>query len=351
MSWDLGAHDHVLGVAIDQRRRHIEGIDLDDLLDQRNRHLALDALIFALDQLLAHLGTQIGQGVGLAAVLGQLVVQRRHLAATYFLDRDAQADFLAGQALDRRLRRHLVLDLQGLRVHGNPAQALGQTGHAARILVAEVDLDGASLDLVVADLAVHVRGQDVIGGRLLAILHRLEFCKFALVAFQGFVDLLVGDLGGPARDAHARIVLGRDLRTDLHACREFERLARLHLQLVDGRRRDGRDLLFLHGLGNGQLDHLAGHIVLDPALVQLLDDLPRHLAGPKALEPHLATKLVVGLVQLGGHVVPRHFEVDPFFHRRNVFNRYLHGERPRIESKLTRSTRKCCIFAAQHLAL
>ena len=190
-----GAHHDVFGVAIDERRRHVEWIGFDDFLGQRNGHLALDALVFAFQELLADLGAQIRQRIRFAAVFGQLVVERRHLAAADFLDRRAQADVLASQALHGRIGSHLVLDFQALAVNGNASQTLGQARHASGILVSEIHRDGAGLNLIVRHLAMHFDRQNVVGGRDLAIFDRLEFREPALVPLEGLLDLLVGDLG------------------------------------------------------------------------------------------------------------------------------------------------------------
>jgi hypothetical protein len=76
----------------------------------------------------------------------------------------------------------------------------------------------------------------------------------------------------------------------------------------------GLDLVLGDGLPYRLFDQLAGHVVLDLGLVELLDQRPRHLAGAETLEARLAAELIVGLLQLGGDVAPGNLEIHALLH-------------------------------------
>ena len=73
------------------------------------------------------------------------------------------------------------------------------------------------------------------------------------------------------------------------------------------------------------LDQVPGDLVLDLALVHLLEQRARHLAGPETGQAHAAAEGVVGLLELGDHVRPGQLELDAFLDGREVLNRDLHG--------------------------
>jgi hypothetical protein len=121
----------------------------------------LDPLLVLLDQAVADLLLQLLERVGLAGVLGQLVVQGRLLALAGLLDGDVQVDVLAGQALDLGVLADGVLDLQVVGGDGTFRRRGARPGHAAGVLVGQVDHHGVLLHLVLADAAVHLHHQHV----------------------------------------------------------------------------------------------------------------------------------------------------------------------------------------------
>src|SRR4029078_10346221 len=74
------------------------------------------------------------------------------------------------------------------------------------------------------------------------------------------------------------------------------------------------------------VDQVAGDLVLDLALVHLLDEGPRDLARAEPRQPHTAAQGVVGLFELGDDVRPGELELDAALDGGQVLYRYLHGE-------------------------
>src|SRR3569623_123158 len=329
---DAGHHQLLQGavhdrarVAIDQRGPDREHVARHQLLHQLRAQLAVDALAVRLAKALADLVLQPLQRRGLAGVLRELVSQRALLLLAGILDGHAQVHALARQLLLGKVLGQRVLDLEVGGVQRHALQVVGQARQGPAVLVFQIDADVVALDLVVSHAAVDLDHQQV--GRLGvgAALDRLVLGQPLPVALDGRRHLLLVQLHGSALQLDAGVALRLDLRLDLDLRPETQRLAGLELDLVDLQRRHRLDLLLLDGLADGGLDQLLRHVVLDVLAVQLLDDVPGHLAGAEPLQPHLPTQVVVRLVQAGGDVAPGDLEIDAFFYRGNVFNRELHG--------------------------
>ncbi len=70
-------------------------------------------------------------------------------------------------------------------------------------------------------------------------------------------------------------------------------------------------LLLLHGLGVGGLDHLAHYFLTHLGTVALLHDLERHLARTEAVQTNPVAEILQPTLNLGVDTVGRHLDFHP----------------------------------------
>jgi len=95
----LNPGDDVLGVPINQRGRNGKSLRFTTSLTSADAISRRMRCWSASDQLGAYLGSQLVERAGFAGILGQLVVERRHLAAAHFFDGHAQLISLPARLL------------------------------------------------------------------------------------------------------------------------------------------------------------------------------------------------------------------------------------------------------------
>src|SRR5918998_900168 len=309
----LEAPQHLLYLLV-----HHDVRDLDLGLFRRSvehagAELALDALLLGGLELLPNGGAQLLEGLDLARLLGELVVEGRELALLDLLEVHPEKDRLAPQGLFGVIQREgdpELLALAGLHAEElsfevrqelaapdlqHVVLGLGaRQGSAGHPLAPEVD----DYEVALSDRAILDRRE---GGELAA--HLLELLLDLLV---GYLDLFSGHLDTPVT-AERCLGANGDRGGELEALLLVERLVEVDLGGVYGPEVGLDDRLAVPGrqllLERLVVDVVAPEVVLDHA--------PRCLAWPETRHPHLPPEFPDLGLDANPHRLGGHLDVEP----------------------------------------
>ncbi len=294
--------------------------------ETRRRALLLDLLV----EPVLEVGAQLLQRLPARDALGQLVVERGQLGLLDLVDGDREDRVLAGQLLVVVLGREASLDVLGLagRHADDPVDEAGD--EAVLLDLRLLALGGAALERHAVDLALVVERGDgrpgAPGGRPGPGPRRSwRSCSSAASTSSSVAASGRSGISTPAYG------LGLDRRAHRHGRLERGRLAGLAL----GTRSQA-------GLASGSMpcsSSAAGYLRVDQvvqralhdltAAVLVLEDLPRHFAGPEAGDFRIAGQAAERRVLRGAELFRRDADLELDLSRVERFQRRGHVcERP-----------------------
>lgn len=202
----------------------------------------------------------------------------------------------------------------------------------ARDHPARADLDGvvdafAALEGLAIDVAEEVDDDHVALLGIGAIGDLLDDGGLLAELRELLVDLGVIDLADLAHDGQPFVVVGHDLGLHFDLGGEAKRLILGELEArVDDRRVDREEVLLLDGLPEAVIDEALNDLAFDGALVELLEDLARHVAGAKAFHFGPLLQAFVGEVELVADRVPRDLDRYALLDRGKGLDVNLHND-------------------------
>ena len=299
----LGLVDHLLDLEPHQPLRHLEVIELQQLLHDPVVQISLQGLFLLLLKFLANRLPQVIDRLVLPIdITGKLVIEFRFDPFLDITDIDLELHGLTGKEWIGIVRGKLDL-VQGLVALFHADQFfLELLAQPARAHVHGVILVTDLLHRLAIVKTLEIDNGDVVHGDAMIRISRAQHRMLPPQPLQLLAHLLVGDLGYRPLDLEPLVRTDLEHGLDIDHGHIGKGAAVVEPVLGDlGMDHRVQPLLF-HGVEIGLLDQLLAHLGLHLFPVILLKHGPRHLAPAKAFELYLFLDFIIRLVQGLAHL-------------------------------------------------